>query len=124
MSLAQLYAPIIERDMQRFLIILVNCALLALVCLGIPAATRAEVGNWHIARTATTQLLILWGLGAAAVLNILAALFLIKGRKEKIQGWEWAGVFAVLGLLQYAINRGWVNFMWLKLTLQWFQAHL
>jgi len=110
--------------MQRFFIILTNCALLAFLFIGIPAATRAQIGNWQISRAPTAQLLMFWGLAAATVANIFAALFLIKGRKERILGWEWAGVFGGLWFVQYAIARSWINFQWLKLTLQWVQAHL
>ena len=110
--------------MQRFFLILANVALLALLFLGLPAASRAEVGNWQIAKTPTTQTLMLWGLGAATGMNGLAALGLIKGRKERGLLWEWAGIFAALGLLHYALMRNWVNFNWLKATLQWLQQHL
>ena len=110
--------------MRRYFIILTNCILLAFLFIGIPAATRAQVGNYQISRAATAQSLMYWSTVAAAAANIFAALFLIKGRKEKILGWEWAGVFAGLWFVQYAITRGWLNFEWLKRVLLWFQSHL
>jgi hypothetical protein len=110
--------------MQRFFIILANCVLLAFLFIGIPTATRAQIGNWQISKAPTAQTLMFWGLAVATAANIFAALFLIKGRKERVLGWEWAAVFGVLWFVQYSIRRGWINFEWLKHILQWLQAHL
>ena len=109
--------------MQRFFIILVNCALLALLLVGIPAATRAQLGNWQISRAPTNELLKFWGLGLAAGGNILAVLFLIKESKARILGCEWAAVFSGLWFVQYAFSRGWLNFDWLKTALEWCQKY-
>jgi hypothetical protein len=110
--------------MKRFLLILINGAVLALLFIGIPEATRADVVGYQISKGPTARLLILYGLGAAAAANVLAALLLIKDRKVRVLAWEWAGIFVALGLLQYAIYRGYYNFGWLKHCLLWLQAHL
>ena len=110
--------------MPRFLILLLNCALLALLLLGLPDATRARVIGYQVSKAPTTQHLVVWGLGIAAVANLLAGLVLIKDRKARPLAWEWTGIFATLGLLQYALYRGWTNFNWLKTALEWCQAHL
>lgn len=110
--------------MQRFLIIAINCLLLALLLIGLPAATREQWGNVQLSSASTGKLLMFWGLGMAAGANIFAALFFIKGRKSKILCWEWAAVFGALLLAYYGFTRGWFNFEWLKHTLEWLQKHL
>jgi hypothetical protein len=109
--------------MQRFLIITTNCVLLALLLIGLPAATRAHFGNVQFSSAATGRLLMFWGLGIAAAANILGGLTFIKGRKAKILCWEWAAVFAVLLLAEYGFVQGYFNFDWLKKSLQWLQKH-
>src|SRR5882724_7603383 len=107
--------------MRRILIIATNCVLLGLLLIGLPAATRAHFGNVQLSSASTGRLLMFWGLGIAAAGNVLAALFLIKGRKEKILCWEWAAVFGALLLAQWAFTRGYFNFDWLKKSLLWLQ---
>jgi hypothetical protein len=110
--------------MQRFLIITTNCALLALLLIGLPAATRAQLGNVQFSSASTGRLLMFWGLGIAAAANIFAALVFIKGRKQKFLCWEWAAVFGALLLAYYGFMRGYLNFDWLKHALEWLQNHL
>ncbi len=109
--------------MQRFLIITTNGALLVLLLIGLPAATRGHLGNVQISSAATGQLIMFWGLGIAAGANILAALVLIKNRKHKILCWEWAAIFGALWLAYFGFVRGWFDFEWLKHALQWLQKH-
>jgi len=110
--------------MQRFLIITTNCVLLVFLLIGLPAATRSQFGNMQISSAATGRLLMFCGLGIAAAANTVAALFLIKVRKQKLLCWEWAAVFVALLLAFYGFTRGYFNFEWLKHALQWLQAHL
>ena len=110
--------------MLRFFLFLLNCVLLALLMLGVPEATRAHVVGYQVSKAPTTELMIVWGLGIAAAANLLAGLVLIKDRKVRPHAWEWTVLFAALGLLQYSLYRGWVNFDWLKTTLEWCQKHL
>jgi hypothetical protein len=110
--------------MQRFLIITVNCVLLILLLIGLPAATREHFGNVQLSSASTGRLLMFWGLGIATTANTLAALFFIKGRKHKILCWEWMAIFGALLLAYYGFTRGWFNFEWLKHGLQWLQNHL
>jgi hypothetical protein len=110
--------------MQRFLIITLNCVLLVFLLIGLPAATRARLGDWQISSYATGRTLMFWGLGIAAGLNLLAALMLIKGRKGKILCWEWAAIFGALLLAYYGFLRGYVHFDWLTRALQWMHEHL
>ena len=109
--------------MQRFLIITTNCALLVLLLIGLPAATRGHLGNVQFSSASTGQRLMFWGLGIAAVANILAALMFIKARKHKILCWEWAAIFGALWLAYFGFVRGWFNFEWLKQALLWLQKH-
>jgi hypothetical protein len=67
--------------------------------LGLPEATRAQVVGYQISKPTVTQVLILCGLGAAAAANLFAAVMIIKDRKVRILGWEWAAVFVGLVLL-------------------------
>jgi hypothetical protein len=110
--------------MQRLFLILSNCVVLAFLFIGIPEATHANVVGYQISQGPTARVLIMWGLGAATAVNVLAALMLIKDRKVRHLAWEWAVVFIGLGLLQYAIYRGYYNFAWLKQILLWLQRHL
>jgi hypothetical protein len=109
--------------MQRFLIQCVNCVLLAIVFLGIPAVTGEQFWKWRISSVPLAHQLMLWGLTLAATGNAMAALMLIKSRKERKLCWEWTGVFIGLLLVQYAYIRGYFNFNWFKNTLLWFQNH-
>jgi hypothetical protein len=109
--------------MQRFLIQCLNVAWLVMVFIGIPAATRAQLGSWQISPGAQTEWLMLWGLALAAAADLIAALGLIKSRKERRLCWEWAAVFAGLLGVQYAFILGYFNFEWLKQALLWLQKH-
>jgi hypothetical protein len=109
--------------MQRFLIIAANGALLVFLLIGLPAATREHFGNVQLSSASTGRLLMFLGLGIAAAGNMLAAMFLIKGRKEKILCWEWSAVFGALLLAHWAFTRGYFNFDWLKDALLWLQKH-
>jgi hypothetical protein len=110
--------------MLRFLIITTNCALLVILLIGLPAATREHFGNVQLSSASTGRLLMFSGLGIAAAANIFAALILIKGRRQKIVCWEWAAIFGALLLAYYGFTRGWFNFDWLKKILLWLQNHL
>lgn len=68
--------------MQRFFIIAMNCGLLALLLIGLPAATHAQLGDWQIAYAATGRRLLFWGLTIGAAGNIFAGLAIVKGRKK------------------------------------------
>src|SRR5580698_3998063 len=110
--------------MHRVLIITTNCVLLVFLLIGLPAATREQVGNLQLSHASTGRVLMFTGLTIAAAANILAALLLIKNRKQKIVCWEWASVFIALLLAFYGFTRGFFNFEWLKKTLLWLQNHL
>jgi len=109
--------------MQRFLIIALNCALLALLLIGLPAATHWQLGNWQISSVSISRQLLFWGLTIGAAGNVLAALMFVKGRKGKVLCWEWAAVFGALLLAGWAFRRGYLNFNWLKQALLWVQSH-
>jgi len=110
--------------MQRVLIIIANCVLLVLLLIGLPASTRDQLGNLQLSSASTGRVMMQAGLGIAAILNVLAALFLIKAPKQKMICWEWAGIFAAILLAYIAFIRGYFNFEWLKKTLLWLQQHL
>jgi len=112
------------RTMQRILIIATNCAWLALLLIGLPAATHAQLGDWQISSVSTSRQLLFWGLAAAMAGNILAALAFVKGRKGKTLCWEWAIVFGGLLLAGYGYRHGYLNFDWLKQMLLWVQKNL
>jgi hypothetical protein len=109
--------------MQRLLIITTNCALLVILLIGLPAATRAHWGNVQFSSAATGQLLTYWGLGIAAAGNVLGATVFAFGRKAKVLCWEWAVIFGAVLLANYTFIHGYFNFDWLKHALQWGQKH-
>jgi hypothetical protein len=108
---------------SRFLIKVVNLAWLVIVFIGVPAATHAQIGNWNISQASTARLLIFGGLALAAVGNGVGAMML-KKRKDQILCWEWAAIFGGLLIVQYAYTNGYLNFNWLKKSLQWVQSKL
>jgi hypothetical protein len=110
--------------MQRFLIKCVNCALLVLVVIGVPAITRVQFRSIQIGSAPKLQLLLFWTLAIALGLNILAASFIIKSKKERVLCWEWAAVFGVLLFAYAAFGFGYFNFDWLKNFLLRVQSHL
>jgi hypothetical protein len=110
--------------MLRLLLILVNTLLLVLFFMGLPEATRGQVAGWHIAWVITLPWLLIGGLLCGSLLNILVTLVLIKDRKQRGTGWEWATVFGLLALAQFALGQRWIHFDWLKTALQWAQKHL
>jgi hypothetical protein len=100
--------------MQRFLIKCVNCALLILIVIGIPAITSIQFRSLQIGSAPKFRLLQFWALSLALALNICAATFLLKRRKERILCWEWAAVFGILLFAYCAFDFGYYNFDWLK----------
>ncbi|HTV62214.1 MAG TPA: hypothetical protein VMH30_06565 [Verrucomicrobiae bacterium] len=110
--------------MQRFLIKCCNCGWLIIIVIGIPAVTRARFGHLQITSAPKLQLLLFWGQALALAGNIFAAGFLIKGRKERMLCWEWAGVFGALLFAYAGFVLGYFNFNWLRNTLLWMQNHL
>lgn len=100
--------------MQRFLIKCVNCALLTVIVIGIPAAATARFWKLQIGFAPTLQLLLFWSLALALAGNIFVAAFLIKSRKERIYCWEWAAIFGVLLFAYTAFALGYLHFDWLK----------
>ena len=100
--------------MQRFLIKCINCALLIIIAIGIPAITHVEFRGLEIGSEHIYKLLLFWGLGLALALNLLAASFVIKTRKDRLLCWEWAAVFGVLFSAYAAFAFGYFNFDWLK----------
>jgi hypothetical protein len=115
---------IAARFVQRFLIKCVNCALLIIIVIGVPAVTRAHLLNFQIVSAPKLQLLSFWGFALALGGNIFAASFMLKGRKERVLCWEWAAVFGALLFAYSAFVFGYFNFDWLKQTLLWFQKHV
>lgn len=109
--------------MQRFLIKLVNGALLVVVLIGIPAATRMQFGTWEISPAQMAQKLMFWGLALGIVANVLGATIFVPGPKAKALCAEWAFIFGGLLYLEYAYVHGWINFDWLKHALLWLQEH-
>ena len=118
----RLGARVRHDDMQRFLIIATNCVLLALLLIGLPAATHAQFGNWQIASASVGRQLLFYGLVIAATGNILAGFTLVKGRKGKILCWEWTAVFAGLLVIYWGFTHDYFNFDWLKHVLLWLRS--
>lgn len=110
--------------MQRFFIVAVNCALLSAAIIGVPEVAGVRFWRWEISSIAAAQTLMLCGLGLAAGGNAAAALFLLKGRKERRLCWQWAAIFGVLLSVEYAFIRGWLDLHWLQRALLWLQNRI
>jgi uncharacterized membrane protein len=109
--------------MQRFLINVINCALLIVILIGIPAITHAHIGHWQISSTPTAEKLTFGGLVFAIAANVLVATIFLKNPKTKESCAKWVFVFVGILFLEYAFGRGWFNFDWLKNFLLWLQKH-
>jgi hypothetical protein len=109
---------------QKFLINCINGAVLVVLLIGVPAATRARFGRWEIGDEPTSLMVMLWGFGLAVLGNLLGATVLIKDRKGQELCARWTFVFAGFWLFEFALFRGWINFNWLKNSLLWLQKHL
>ena len=109
--------------MQRLLIHGVNSFLLIVILIGIPAITSARLGSLQLSSAPKAHRLTLWGLALAAAANAIAALSIVKGRKERALCWRWAGAFLALLAVEYLYFNGYFNFDWLKKALQWVQSH-
>jgi hypothetical protein len=109
---------------KRFLIKVINFALLILVVIGVPSVTRVEFHGWQLGSAPKLQLLLFWTLALALGFNILAASLLIKAKKERVLCWEWAAVFGALLFAYAAYCFGYFNFNWLKNLLLRLQNYL
>ena len=110
--------------MQRFLIKVINCGLLVIILIGVPAITGTRFGHLAVSSAPTAQMLMLWGLSLAVVGNSVAALLFGRAQKLQMLCWEWALVFGSLLGIEYAMIHGYLNFNWLKRGLLWLQKHL
>jgi hypothetical protein len=113
-------APL-QADMQKFLIKSVNCALLVIILIGIPAVSKSRFGSWDISSVPIAQKLTFVGLSLAIILNVLGAILFVPGPKAKALCAEWAFIFGGLLFLEYAFIQDWINFNWLKNFLVWLQ---
>jgi len=110
--------------MQKLLINSVNCALLILILVGVPAITHEQFWNWQISSAPMAQKLMFGGLILAIAVNVLGATIFIPGPKAKALCAMWSFIFGGLLFVEYALIRGWINFNWLKNSLTWLQNHL
>lgn len=104
---------------QRALIQIVNSVWLALVLIGVPAATSLHLGRFSLSSQPSLQNVTLWGLGIAVVGNLVTGLFVIKNAKVQTLCWMWALTFAALFGVDYLTFSGQLDFGWLKRALQW-----
>jgi hypothetical protein len=107
--------------MQRLFITVANCVLLAGASIAVPEVSGVRFWHWQLSSISTAQALMLWGLAIAACGNAAAALFLLKGRKERKLCWQWTAIFVALLGVEYAFVRGWLNLRWLQRALLWLQ---
>ena len=110
--------------MRRFLIQGINCGLVIIILIGVPAVTGTQMGTLQVSSTRTARMLILWGLSLAAAGNAATALGWAKDRMDRTLCWKWAVAFGVLLGVEYACFQGHLNFNWLKQTLLWLQKLL
>jgi hypothetical protein len=111
-------------DMQRLLIKGINCALLIIVLVGVPAVTSANLGSLQVSSTPIRRMLMLWGLSLATGGNAVAAAIGLKDAKDRRLCRDWAIAFAGLLGVEYAFFYGYLDFGWLKRALLWLKARL
>ena len=109
--------------MQRWLIHGLNSLLLIVILIGIPAITSTRFGSLQLSSVPRSQTLTLWGLALSAVANFIAAILVVKARKERARCWGWAGAFLAQLAVQYLHFNGYFNFDWLKKELLWLRNH-
>jgi hypothetical protein len=99
----------------------VNCGLLCIILIGIPAIAGTRFGSLQVSSIPTTQRLMLWGLSLVAAANAIAALGGVKDRKSRRLCRYWAMGFIGLLSLEVALAHGYLDFQWLKQSLLWLQ---
>jgi hypothetical protein len=104
---------------QKFLIIIANCALLVVMLLGVPEICGVRFWSLEVSSFPIARILMFWGLALCSALNAVAAKFLVKSKKDRELCWIWAAIFAALLGAEFGYERGWFNFMWLKRALLW-----
>ena len=109
--------------MPRVVIKLANLAWLVIVFIGLPAATHAQFANWNIGPASTPKMLVSGGLALGALANFIMAVTR-KKPKDRVLWWEWMAIFTALLIVQYGYVNGYLNFNWLKHSLQWIQSKL
>ena len=109
--------------MQRIFVNVVNCALLVLILIGVPAISHKQFWHWQISSAPTAEKLTFGGLILAIGANVLAATIFFKNPKAKESCAKWSFIFGGILFLEYACFRGWLNFDWLKNSLLWMQNH-
>ncbi len=107
--------------MPRLLVKIANIAWLVIIFIGVPAITHAQFGHWDVTPESTARMLIFWGLVLGLAANVLMATT-FKKRKDQTLGWEWVAAFAGLLIVEFAYTHGYLNFNWLKESLQWLQS--
>jgi hypothetical protein len=105
--------------MQRLLIHGINAFLVVVIMIGVPAITSARFGSLQLSSAPKAQMLTLWGLAATGAGNAIAAVALVKSRKERALCWRWALTFTALLAVEFLYFDGYFNFDWLKKALQW-----
>ena len=104
--------------MQRFVISAANCVLLVVLLVGVPEVSGVRFWHWQLSSLPAARTLTFWGLLLAAAANA-GVTFLVKGRKNRKFCWLWAALFTALVGGEYAYERGYFNFEWLKRALLW-----
>ena len=110
--------------MRQFLIKCINCALLIVILIGVPAITGVRFGSLQISSAPRTQMLILWGMSLAAAVNTLGAFGALGHFGDRRLCRDWAITFVGLLGVEYAFFHGYLSFGWLKQSLIWFKRHL
>ena len=109
--------------MPKLFIKVANVAWLVIIFIGVPAITHARFGHWDVTQASTARMLVFWGLALGLAANVLLAMTL-KKRKDQTLCWEWVAAFAGLLILEFAYANGYLNFNWLKKSLEWLRSKL
>jgi hypothetical protein len=105
--------------MQQIMIQLLNCALVVIILIGIPAICSIHIGKLQLSSSPLWKDLTLWGLALAAGLNLLGAALLATKPKAKTLFFKWTLFHSLLFAVEFLFFAGYIHFNWLKNFLLW-----
>ena len=110
--------------MRHFVIHALNVMCLAIVLIGVPAATSVRLGSLQIGSRPAVELVTLGMITVAFLGNLLGWLIVSKKRRERHNWIRWSFVHLILLAFQMAHFEGFIGFAWLKESLLWLKSHL
>jgi hypothetical protein len=82
--------------------------------IGVPAVTSLTIGAVQLSSVPIARQLTLWGLAGAAAFNLAAAVWLLRGAKERKLCRNWTLIHLLFFIVEYLYFAGHIHFDWLK----------